>query len=307
MKICLLLGVICQLLFLGCGRNRLKSGLDIVNGEEVRSENDFTYLSTVALYSRGRMVCTGTFVGPNHIVTAAHCLEKPVEKIGFGGKGTRAQFSVLKQMAHPSYSNFPTGYDGNRDEDTNAHSFLPLNSRPYDIGVLVFEEEVPEPFQPVGINLVVKNTDVVVAGFGVTSDHSHDGGVLRKVRSNVASIDVPGKEFSLIYDGRGACYGDSGGPVYQNSRGKHSLVGVTSRAGASGNCRSGDGIFSTVDNHKVWIDTAFKSLGKPLVRESDVGSETDAATNPGLSQFSTEDLVVELQRRGWDIVLTPKD
>jgi hypothetical protein len=85
-----------------------------------------------------------------------------------------------------------------------------------------------------------------VIGYGVTANGAGFG---RRRRATITLGSVSERE--LFYDSseRGACYGDSGGPIVQND----AVVGVTSRGSAT-NCREID-IAQRADVLTVWIGT----------------------------------------------------
>ena len=215
----------------------------IVNGSLVEL-SDPTIKTTVAIFPSSMAAtphCTGTLIGKNHVVTAAHCLKSKPYKIGFGLKGKDSSFKVLAYKIHPSYSRW---------------------RQTFDIGVVTFEGTIdPAKHVPVALAEASEGMEVIVTGYGVTGERRSDSGTLRTVETTVGRLMDSSKEFMSSRDGKGACFGDSGGPVYIKDNGGYKVIGATSR-GTS--CEAGDGIYTDVGKHKEWLQQAFSELNTPL-------------------------------------------
>ncbi len=219
----------------------------IVGGDVVTDLKDITMRSTVSLKANGAL-CTGTIIGPNQVITAAHCMHGTAGlTIGFGPSGSRIPgIKVIGARAHPSWS------DGNSD-------------RTHDIGMVIFEGTLPENLGPVSISPLTGIADgvaTILAGYGHTSKAKNGAGTLRRVTAKIKRFIQEDKEFSMQEGlGVGACYGDSGGPAYIESAGSLTVIGATSRGS---NCDSGDGIYSDVRQYQGWFKCTAKEFGKPL-------------------------------------------
>lgn len=148
--------------------------------------------STVLVKTETGM-CTGTYIAPAVVLTAAHCTNPPT--VYYSGK----EYQVVHTEIHPEYD----------------------RGRLYaDLQLLWLDDTLPA--QPISIGLPEVGT-ALIQGYGETETGEYTG-------LNEASITVAGFKNGKLYTeykdtpGPDACFGDSGGPVYQNGK----LVGVTS-------------------------------------------------------------------------------
>ena len=199
--------------------------------------------STVALHLGGSL-CTGTLIGPNQILSAAHCIHEGSQiQIGYGLTGRVVSgLKVILARHHPRWTQGPN-----------------------DVSIIIFEGTLPANMVPVRISPMTgipDGSDVLLAGYGVTSENSQDPGTLRQVNARIRQFDGDNKEFAMQEGlGVGSCYGDSGGPAYISKGGALSVIGATSRGS---NCDSGDGIYEDVRQFQGWYKCVAKEAGKPL-------------------------------------------
>lgn len=279
----------------GCGQNSWtaeseESALNIVGGQPVGSEvEDARRLSTVALttdhrntrrsehphlLSQGRSFCSATIIAPRVLMTAAHCLQDfnpqtntkssafilPSTSAFIAYFGTRVAMNgewlrAENVIAHPEWDPALT---------LQAGGGLPA----HDIGLVILEKDVPPPYQPVAIadesfNVQVSQP-VTIVGYGVTrSRRNNNTGTLRQVTVPLKKIDSHAQLLGVGAFMRGACAGDSGGPMYiRNEEKKWSVIGVTS-AGTEifQNCVGFDNTFTDARAHKNWIESALAKQG----------------------------------------------
>ena len=236
--------ILITLLAVACGKEgetvkSSSSTLKIVNGKEV-GQDDPAIKSTVGIFRKGdtnRPTCSGTLVGPNHIVTAAHCLDKEPLKIGFGQKANETTFKVASYMKHPDYVSYP------------------------DIGLIVFDGMIdPKKHKIVDIRPPIKGEKILISGFGITSSSKRDHGVLRITQTKVSRINKKTLQFYSVPDRKGPCNGDSGGPVFVKEGEALVLIGATS---GGLDCSLGGAIYTNVSEFENWMTEAFDKLGSP--------------------------------------------
>lgn len=177
------------------------------------------------------LICTGTLIGCDVFLTAAHCV--------CWGRGSQCQdstpdetlrvylqnvgfVSVLRRHVHPEF-NFP-------DNDV---AVLEL-ARPV-VGV------APTPLQSSAVALGATGT---IVGYGRSGGQQEDYGI--KQAGDVVTAECPRDasgpgHICWDYTGEGSntCNGDSGGPLFVSSGGVLAVAGITS-GGTRANCLEGD-------------------------------------------------------------------
>ncbi|MEN9809422.1 MAG: hypothetical protein RLZZ488_989 [Pseudomonadota bacterium] len=268
----------------------VESELNIVGGQAVGSDvDDARRLSTVALttdhrsarrtdnphlLSQGRSFCSATIIAPRVLMTAAHCLQDfnpqtntksssfilPSTSAFIAYFGTRVAMQgewlrAVNVIAHPEWNPALT---------LQAGGGLPA----HDIGLVILEKDVPAPYTPVAIadeSLSVQvSLPVTIVGYGVTrSRRNNNTGTLRQVTVPLKKIDTHAQLLGVGAFMRGACAGDSGGPMYIRGEDKKwSVIGVTS-AGTEifQNCIGLDNTFTDARAYKKWIESSLAENG----------------------------------------------
>jgi secreted trypsin-like serine protease len=292
---------VAPLFFAACGRDdqalrqhNNDSKVMIVGGKTIGSSvTDERRVSTVALTTDyksagrsgltpmldlGRSFCTATVISKRALVTAAHCIQEfnPRSriksssfilpdtrnfiasfglKVGKEGQWTRAE----KVIPHPDWDPMQT-LSGN-----------PMKA-PHDIGVIILESDIPADYHPVTVAdtdfPLKENQTVTLVGYGVTlSRRNNNTGTLREVQTGLQGIDKQNQLLSVGSWMKGACAGDSGGPMYaQDSNGKWHVVGVTS-AGVEifQTCIGLDNSYTDARSHKSWLRQVLKNHNDDLL------------------------------------------
>lgn len=241
------LSVLSVLILTSCiHRPTSQSSGKIVGGAEVDDPSDLTIRSTVALMENGRFFCTGTLIGPNQVLSAAHCISGRNLVLGQGTKPRAIPgIRVISQQKHPRWI-----------------------KGPYDVSIIIFDGKLPDNLAPVDIAAIDDGSGsqggmrVTLAGYGVIGESRQGAGILRRVEARIKRFDNANKEFHMQEGlGVGSCYGDSGGPAYVNVGGKLAVIGATSRGS---DCDSGDGVYEDVRLYQGWYKCVAKEAGRPL-------------------------------------------
>ncbi|SMF28396.1 S1 family peptidase [Pseudobacteriovorax antillogorgiicola] len=248
-----------------------QQGFGIVQGTVARNEDPVT-ASTVKVYLPGGH-CTGTLIGPNQIVTAAHCFESGSDatqlkfltsansvKIGMGVNGQVLQnVAVESFVVHPCYE----GILG--DAETGRY----LERVYYDVGLITFSGTLPTEFAPVNIATPAElqsQPRVTIAGYGAYSQNDRNVRPLTQVDTFIEEINAL-QEIQLEVNGKGACFGDSGGPTYiADSSGNLKLVGSTTGPGRASDysCEDGSGTMMDITSYRGWIKCSLEAMNEPL-------------------------------------------
>jgi hypothetical protein len=284
-----------SLAIINCGKKKDKahseeSTISIIGGSPVDDGvNDARRLSTVALTTDtpgmqrnrgshlldlGRSFCTAAVVGRRVLMTAAHCLQEfdprtnakssafilPAAKDFIASFGLRVSadgdwIRAAKVIPHQDWSPALT-LAGNAD------------SPPNDVGLVILEKDIPSPYEPVeiaGDSIELRTGQpVTLVGYGVTrSRRKNNTGTLREVRLPIKSLSRASQQINVGGFLKGACAGDSGGPMYTMSEtGKWLLVGITS-AGIEifQNCVGIDNSYIDARHYKKWVHTTLEAEG----------------------------------------------
>lgn len=218
------------------------------------------YPAVVRIRSDSGSGCTAAVVGPQAILTAAHCAETG-ERVSFQTVDGKSFTAV---MTH--YEQWPgTDLDLNLGKVSTTMSVTPLSIR-------------TDAFEQPGML-------VELTGYGCTQPGGTGGndGILRAGTARVTGAQA----FDLVTVGAPAalCYGDSGGPVLYGNR----LIGVNSKGNIV------DKNFTTRTTHtqaKAWLERTASALGLLVcgVNSQCGGGETP----PPKKEFFFEDANVKI-------------
>jgi len=205
----------------------------------------------VAVFMEDGSLCSGTLLGADLVLTAAHCIEGVPREVVVGSIDLAApdgqRRAVKWSKAYPSWT------------------------ESYDVGVVVLENPVFAKQRAIAqgctTRQLARGTRVQLVGYGQTTEDASDdntrlrAGVIEVVDATCSrdpscepSI-APGGEFVAGGHGADACFGDSGGPVYLSTETGPALIGVVSRGLATfGNPCGEGGVFVRADKVVDWVE-----------------------------------------------------
>jgi secreted trypsin-like serine protease len=227
----------------------------------------------VAVLTADGGLCSGTLIGSDLVLTAAHCTDaKPVEVII--GSVDLAQ------------------YGGERRDVKWSRSY-PNWQVEYDVGIVMLENPVATKPRAIASGCALAGGDTLqVVGFGLTTKSgTGDNTKLHQAKLPVTDPDctqdpacavdiAPDGEFVAGGQGTDACFGDSGGPVYIKTKTGPAVIGVVSRGLLASPTPCGDGgVFVRADKVVKWIE---KTSGRKLARLAcDGPADAPATVNDG--------------------------
>ena len=265
------------------------SPVNIVGGTLVSEGQWQAEQTLVLLGGSGSPLCTAVLIGPNQILTAAHCLDNPIPNLGIGyGPAVKEEctakkgscrhkqpvrdksIKVISTLVHPKYISDTTTQRGGDY---------------YDIGLVVFEGELPLTITPIAdfgdfptrTADLTDESNLVKTGYGTTSDHDETNATLRSVELNVARLDVKNRELEYQRKtAKGTCNGDSGGPGFVLDGGTPRLIGITSRGPyitaadqtqKESSCDEGNGIDTDARYYRAWLDCSASAMRERFTAE----------------------------------------
>jgi secreted trypsin-like serine protease len=201
----------------------------------------------VGITRQEQYTCSAALIAKDKLVTAAHCVAKGAQLYAIFGTNlataTEKDFVLVnRSIVHPEY--FPTG------------SGLPA----HDIAVLRLSRPASSAFKPIAIlpsDESLQDLDtVLLAGYGIT-EYGNDSGVLRATLATFAGFDSIGRLQINDRQKRGACSGDSGGPLFARVDGRYYVAGVLS--GGPIPCR-GINLYTSLAQHHDFIQESVTRL-----------------------------------------------
>lgn len=257
----------CQVQQESSSLNLSPNNFSIIGGEAAKEEDAVTK-STVAFFFNFEgtpyLLCTGTLISKNLILTAGHCVEYVGEGVMFAyfGSENPKTFGGEKFLAVKNWEIHPE-YTVLRDQNLNSYSSI------NDIALVRLNEDAPLGTQPVPILdegvLLPERSSLLLAGYGLVEDI---GTPKEAVGLNYVEVPLHKTVGDILVTDqtgdKGACNGDSGGPAYIQSSEGLTVVGVTrGPTQDSKNCHQ-YGEYTRTSTFKEFIVEAAKKLSGDL-------------------------------------------
>lgn len=259
------------------GQARIASlGAPIQDGRPADGQSSIVGLQSV-VGSNGNslqtLLCTGSLIAPNLVLTARHCISRVASSQVSCGKAPFSDPLPANKVNVTTADEMPTALKGSQPNGSPnyieaSEVLVPDEGNDvcgFDVALVVLRQKVAasvaEPLEPRIDDPVDVNEAYRAVGFGATSgDGTAPGGAgVRRERTGLKSscIEGEGSDCSLSsgseWEGEaGVCEGDSGGPALDS---KNRVIGVASRSVFEGPnqefCRTP--IYSAVAGWADWI------------------------------------------------------
>jgi hypothetical protein len=274
---------------IGCGASGASSDEptratdDAIQGGQ--SDSTHTFEMGVCALASGpgqcQLLCTGTLIAPNLVVTARHCVSQtPTDNVdcattSFGGQYAASQFYVTTNAS----------IDGGSGTWFRAKQIITPVPTPLcgnDIALIILQSNVPASAATPAIPNVMYDlrdrthistlADTAI-GYGLTNPLNITSAGTRYIRQNIQFICIPDDPSRFVdcwahgyqgllaeqefYSGDGLCRGDSGSAAFsqaQFDQGQFLALGVLSRGGVTANGATCTGSFYTrLDSYRDLI------------------------------------------------------
>jgi hypothetical protein len=249
----LAIGLFC-LLLLHSRAQGLVGGAPLATGEIARS--------VIGIVGPNEFFCTATAIANNLVLTAGHCMRSgPQYKVQYKDENGTRSFVDIAEWQRPPEFNVTT-----------------KKSVTADLAVVKLARPLPDD---VGVAALGLNAQAIwpgdhfkVIGGGVALKGLRETGVNR-IADLVATgpftdlqirlIDPSGNQNTI-----GACFGDSGSPVFQSQAGATKVIAVVSWAGSNTKIMGCGGVTGAtlLSPYRQWIENTVSKLGGSLSQDA---------------------------------------
>ncbi|XP_040211908.1 serine protease 27-like isoform X1 [Rana temporaria] len=240
---------------------RIVGGTDALDGEWPWQ------VAIIDIEGNLRYTCGGSLISPEWVMTAAHCINKPIQEsnykvyLGLYRLGEVSSHTVVANVRNIIVNNNFTS-DGDPGDIALVQLATPVNYTQYIMPICLPSSTTTFPC----------GTECWVTGWGTRSSGGSliQGGVLQEVMVPLidrnmcqAMYNNGGSTESIQYDqicagykdgGKDSCQGDSGGPLVCKVQGVWYEVGIVSWGDGCAD-KYFPGVYTLVMAHQNWIST----------------------------------------------------
>ncbi|MBR0778023.1 trypsin-like serine protease [Bradyrhizobium diazoefficiens] len=232
----------------------------IVGGGTPQAEGVARAVVTI-VGSRGNF-CTGSLIASKVVLTAAHCVQPGADYkiVAYGADNTPQLQNVRTVGIHPNFNVQAMAAHRATADVALLQLEIPLK------GKSTVPVGMPKIPIPVGGRFTIAGIGVTVRGDGKSGGTTRVAGLVTTGQPGTLQIRLVDPVTNGVRDGIGACTGDSGGPVFEDTPNGPMIIGVISWStgpnGAVG-CGGLTGV-TPLTLYRDWILQTARSWGAAL-------------------------------------------